>query len=123
MPDAPNDMFHPLDRRGLAKSSDVFWLHLLTAADVSRILAPSRHPIFHPMCHRCEQDGAGLTRGSRATVTTFDGFEVYDVRFPTSRLLDGSDAMNTDPDYSLAYVVIGTDARESGASSAPSEPG
>lgn len=34
----------------------------------------------------------------------------YDVRFPTSRLLDGSDAMNLDPDYSLAYVVVRTDA-------------
>jgi L-fuconate dehydratase len=34
----------------------------------------------------------------------------YDVRFPTSRELDGSDAMNTDPDYSAAYVVVRTDA-------------
>jgi L-fuconate dehydratase len=33
-----------------------------------------------------------------------------DVRFPTSRELDGSDAMNPDPDYSAAYVVIATDA-------------
>jgi L-fuconate dehydratase len=37
-------------------------------------------------------------------------FETFDVRFPTSRDLDGSDAMNPDPDYSTAYVVIGTDA-------------
>ena len=36
--------------------------------------------------------------------------ETFDVRFPTSRSLDGSDAMNPDPDYSAAYVVIGTDA-------------
>jgi L-fuconate dehydratase len=35
--------------------------------------------------------------------------EVHDVRFPTSRSLDGSDAMNTDPDYSAAYVVLRTD--------------
>ena len=35
--------------------------------------------------------------------------EVHDVRFPTSRTLDGSDAMNRDPDYSAAYVVIRTD--------------
>jgi L-fuconate dehydratase len=35
--------------------------------------------------------------------------EVHDVRFPTSRTLDGSDAMNRDPDYSAAYVVVGTD--------------
>ena len=33
-----------------------------------------------------------------------------DIRFPTSRLLDGSDAMNPDPDYSATYVVIQTDS-------------
>ena len=33
----------------------------------------------------------------------------YDIRFPTSRTLAGSDAMNTDPDYSAAYVVLHTD--------------
>jgi L-fuconate dehydratase len=33
----------------------------------------------------------------------------WDVRFPTSLTLDGSDAMNTDPDYSAAYVVLETD--------------
>jgi L-fuconate dehydratase len=32
-----------------------------------------------------------------------------DIRFPTSRTLDGSDAMNKDPDYSAAYVVLHTD--------------
>ncbi len=36
--------------------------------------------------------------------------EARDVRFPTSRWLDGSDAMHTDPDYSAAYVVLRTDA-------------
>ncbi len=35
--------------------------------------------------------------------------EVIDVRFPTSRALDGSDAMNPDPDYSATYVVLRTD--------------
>ena len=34
---------------------------------------------------------------------------VADVRFPTSRTLDGSDAMHTSPDYSAAYVVLHTD--------------
>jgi L-fuconate dehydratase len=34
----------------------------------------------------------------------------HDVRFPTSRSLDGSDAMHTSPDYSAAYVVLRTDA-------------
>src|SRR5881394_944540 len=37
-------------------------------------------------------------------------FEARDIRFPTSRLLDGSDAMHPDPDYSAAYVVLRTDA-------------
>jgi L-fuconate dehydratase len=36
------------------------------------------------------------------------GFDTYDVRFPTSRQLDGSDAMNPAPDYSAAYVVVQT---------------
>ncbi|GHA27899.1 racemase [Salinimicrobium marinum] len=35
--------------------------------------------------------------------------EVHDVRFPTSRNFIGSDAMNTDPDYSAAYVILKTD--------------
>jgi L-fuconate dehydratase len=36
------------------------------------------------------------------------GWRTHDVRFPTSRGLHGSDAMNPDPDYSAAYVVIET---------------
>ncbi|WP_206475742.1 L-fuconate dehydratase [Microbacterium sp. KRD172] len=36
--------------------------------------------------------------------------ETTDIRFPTSLSLDGSDAMNPDPDYSAAYAVIRTDA-------------
>jgi L-fuconate dehydratase len=35
--------------------------------------------------------------------------EVRDVRFPTSLDKDGSDAMNPDPDYSAAYVIVKTD--------------
>ncbi|MBB5851914.1 enolase C-terminal domain-like protein [Amycolatopsis umgeniensis] len=42
------------------------------------------------------------------------GMEVLDVRFPTSRELDGSDAMNPDPDYSAAYVVLHTDGGPDG---------
>jgi L-fuconate dehydratase len=37
------------------------------------------------------------------------GFDTFDVRFPTSRTLAGSDAMNPAPDYSAAYLVIRTD--------------
>ena len=36
------------------------------------------------------------------------GSSTADIRFPTSRLLDGSDAMNPDPDYSAAYVILST---------------
>src|SRR5262249_31121382 len=32
----------------------------------------------------------------------------HDLRFPTSKSLDGSDAMNPDPDYSAAYVILET---------------
>ena len=35
---------------------------------------------------------------------------VRDIRFPTSQDLSGSDAMNPDPDYSAAYVLLETDA-------------
>ncbi|WP_405061018.1 L-fuconate dehydratase [Kribbella sp. NBC_01505] len=40
----------------------------------------------------------------------FTELETYDVRFPTSLDLDGSDAMNPDPDYSAAYLILRTDA-------------
>jgi L-fuconate dehydratase len=39
-------------------------------------------------------------------------FTTRDIRFPTSRELDGSDAMNPDPDYSAAYVIFETDGGE-----------
>ncbi|MDX6213544.1 MAG: L-fuconate dehydratase, partial [Frankiales bacterium] len=41
-------------------------------------------------------------------------FDVTDVRFPTSRWLAGSDAMNPDPDYSVAYLVVHTDGGQEG---------
>jgi L-fuconate dehydratase len=42
-------------------------------------------------------------------MSRFIALETTDVRFPTSEHLDGSDAMNLDPDYSAAYVVARTD--------------
>jgi L-fuconate dehydratase len=39
---------------------------------------------------------------------TITEIETHDVRFPTSRTLDGSDAVNVDPDYSAAYVIMRT---------------
>jgi L-fuconate dehydratase len=51
-------------------------------------------------------------------MTTITGFETFDVRFPTSQQLDGSDAMNPSPDYSAAYLVIKTDAGDEGSGAA-----
>jgi L-fuconate dehydratase len=42
------------------------------------------------------------------------GFHIADIRFPTSKSLDGSDAMNKDPDYSAAYLILKTDSDISG---------
>ena len=49
------------------------------------------------------------TRTADRTIVAMD---VRDIRFPTSRHSDGSDAMNPDPDYSAAYVVLHTDAAD-----------
>jgi L-fuconate dehydratase len=46
--------------------------------------------------------------------TTIASLSVRDIRFPTSRQLDGSDAVNVDPDYSCAYVVLRTDGPHEG---------
>ncbi|MFW8609635.1 L-fuconate dehydratase [Rhizobium beringeri] len=43
-------------------------------------------------------------------MTRITDLRVFDLRFPTSQSLDGSDAMNPDPDYSAAYVILDTDA-------------
>ena len=40
--------------------------------------------------------------------TTITDVTVRDIRFPTSATLDGSDAVNVDPDYSATYVVLET---------------
>jgi L-fuconate dehydratase len=45
-------------------------------------------------------------------VARITALETADVRFPTSLLLDGSDAMSPDPDYSAAYVRLDTDAAD-----------
>ncbi|GGE98855.1 L-fuconate dehydratase [Mycetocola zhadangensis] len=45
-------------------------------------------------------------------MSTITALDVSDIRFPTSTSLDGSDAMNLDPDYSAAYVRVVTDAND-----------
>ena len=53
----------------------------------------------------------GALAGARSGVgVKITGLSTHDVRFPTSRSLDGSDAMHPDPDYSAAYVVLHTDS-------------
>jgi L-fuconate dehydratase len=45
---------------------------------------------------------------------TITGVRIVDLRFPTSREQIGSDAVNTDPDYSAAYCVLETDTELEG---------
>jgi L-fuconate dehydratase len=47
-------------------------------------------------------------------MTKITSLRTHDLRFPTSQSLDGSDAMNPDPDYSAAYVILGTDGAHEG---------
>src|SRR5690606_20015036 len=48
------------------------------------------------------------------TMTKITSLKTHDLRFPTSTSLDGSDAMNPDPDYSAAYVILGADGAHEG---------
>ena len=53
------------------------------------------------------------SRGPSMKLTgTITDLVVLDIRFPTSREQHGSDAMNRDPDYSAAYVILKTDRRD-----------
>src|ERR687886_2961505 len=49
------------------------------------------------------------TERSSALSITITDVVARDIRFPTSEDRSGSDAMNPDPDYSAAYVVLKTD--------------
>jgi L-fuconate dehydratase len=62
------------------------------------------------------QRAAGAVRRRRSSVMAdvITALQTSDVRFPTSRQLDGSDAMNPLPDYSAAYVVLHTSSGEEG---------
>lgn len=51
-------------------------------------------------------------------MTVITGLNVVDIRFPTSKMLDGSDAMNADPDYSSAYAVLSTSDGDFGSATA-----
>src|SRR5689334_547324 len=59
---------------------------------------------------RVREGGSGMATPAASTLDVeITGIEVHDVRFPTSRTLAGSEAMNAAPDYSAAYVVLTTD--------------
>lgn len=45
-------------------------------------------------------------------MTRITSVEALDIRFPTSQGAHGSDAMHPDPDYSTAYAILRTDARD-----------
>ena len=47
-------------------------------------------------------------------MTVIKDITIRDIRFPTSNSLDGSDAMNVNPNYSAAYVVLKTDSEQEG---------
>jgi L-fuconate dehydratase len=47
--------------------------------------------------------------GGNLMATNITAVKALDIRFPTSRTLAGSDAMNPEPDYSTAYVILETD--------------
>ena len=47
-------------------------------------------------------------------MTKITNIRSFDLRFPTSKSLDGSDAMNPDPDYSAAYIILETDSSNEG---------
>lgn len=53
-----------------------------------------------------------IVGGGEEDMAVITDVETIDIRFPTSLSLDGSDAMNLDPDYSAAYVIIHTDAAD-----------
>src|SRR4051812_39100909 len=50
----------------------------------------------------------------RSVTEVVSALDTHDVRFPTSRHLDGSDAMNPFPDYSAAYVALRTSDGDTG---------
>src|SRR5207302_5278068 len=87
------------DVTGLAKRSDV-------PGRRSQILARAQHPEVDK--HRSFEVYCASS-GGEALATRILRAVSRDVRFPTSLTLAGSDAMNRDPDYSAAYVVLETD--------------
>ena len=71
---------------------------------------------LHLLIAKMREPKPGITHTVPLTNTTptprpmrITHVEARDIRFPTSRMLDGWDAVNVDPDYSAAYVTLHTD--------------
>lgn len=80
---------------------------------ISTVILPTHHfsvvPGLMKIAHQINLDEVYfIVRSDRRMAITIIGAEARDIRFPTSRTLDGSDAMNPDPDYSAAYVLLHT---------------
>src|SRR6202046_662256 len=82
--------------------------HVQPAEPATNPAAPGGAPAGLP--GRGARVGTGAPVGRPATGARIVALDCYDVRFPTSLEHDGSDAMNSDPDYSAAYAVLRTDA-------------
>src|SRR4051794_28356536 len=90
------------------------------------VIFGDRHPMSLRLLFPCwrrrpsAREGATVMRSealaARPGSDTIEGFAVTDVRFPTSRQRDGSDAMNPFPDYSAAYLELRTSGGEVGYS-------
>ncbi len=67
----------------------------------------------HRLCGRTRSDPGGGDREGRGSGTLrmlITDLTVLDLRFPTARDKVGTDSVHVDPDYSAAYVILGTDA-------------
>src|SRR5438552_7743280 len=71
--------------------------------------APRRSQRGHLYFHHGLLWGHGGHFQFEDSMTLITEVTARDIRFPTSRALEGSDAMNPDPDYSAAYVEVRTD--------------
>src|SRR5680860_164620 len=64
------------------------------------------------MVWRSSQSRQVPQHGQETLVSRIVAVQTSDIRFPTSQTLDGSDAMNPDPDYSAAYIEVHTDHQD-----------
>jgi L-fuconate dehydratase len=85
---------------------------MLAANSTPDNTAPPMSPDTSDVCYGHPHPPAAPVEFMAVKKDQITGLSTHDIRFPTSLELDGSDAMNPDPDYSAAYVVIHTDAND-----------